>query len=491
LLRALNKTADFWDDIASPYDSQDHSFENVTKMSGLWPKYSKIDMDNFMTEMAKGTLFPNITDMMVRNRIQKHVASSDCRIPTLLIIKAEVSALLSIVRRLRSALKNPGEVLYESAIWCGEEKIGDLQYHLCFLAAARACHHQDESILRRELTLILYGGISTAEAVTTDPMPELTELRLVSAPPHGVWKLDEISKGFYPKDFRTGDASRRDSKHEHLPLLLLLKHFFESFFGKFKTDVSLDIYLPSVKPTEQQPRARHASHSRDPSLLSGSSLYSGSQDAIQDSLSLAPTINHWRDSDAATLYDDKDSQYSQYSQDLEIQSSTAEEVVGSVGDIEDLNDKRLFNRSKRETDMWGPSIQKPQCFKNTDVSDDVKSTNDADRYFMPTDPASHLQDLIKTVPQSKRPELIDVEKDPHLSHFAWVEPYVQRSPRESRSGAINWKTGAASLPSEASEDSLAKEIREILKLRLDVCLGHSCLRLVVVDADQVSQTRCS
>lgn len=93
LLRALDRTSNFWDDIASLCGSQDYSFEDVEKMSGLWPKNSGIDRENFEASMTNNTLFPNITDTVVRNRIQEKVATMNCRVPTLSVIQAEASAL--------------------------------------------------------------------------------------------------------------------------------------------------------------------------------------------------------------------------------------------------------------------------------------------------------------------------------------------------------------------------------------------------------------
>lgn len=477
LLRALDRTSNFWNDIASLCGSQDYSFEDVEKMSGLWPKNSKRDRDNFQTSMTNNTLFPNITDTVVRNKIQEKVATMDCRVPTLLIIQAEASALRSIVSRLNSALESRGAVLHQSAIIFAKKEISDLQYFICFLAAARACHHESEPVLEQEVKATLHGDTSTLEAVTMDSILEPTELRLVSAPPYGVWKLDYISEGFYLKNLRSWDASL---KEDELELLLLLKDFFESFFGGIKMDVSPKFYSPSVKTTEQQSRARHVSDSANLSCLplNDSRPSSGSLDAIQNSTSSVPTVNCWLESEVATLYDEKDSVYSQ---DSEIQISTAEAVVRSgerprfpsfKSSTSPDSAPSLFDRSRRETDMWGFPTQKPRCFEDTNGFDDVESTNDANRYFMSSSPSSRLQDSIQRVHQSKRPEPIVISENSNVSQFAPVESCIDRVPSEHPT-----RLSSDSHPPAALEISLAEEIRSILDLRLDVCPDHNCLHL--------------
>lgn len=116
LLRALNRIANFWDDITSLSGLKDHRNEDIERITGLWPKVSKIDKELFVVGMTDKTLFPNVTETKARKRIQETVVAMDCRVPTLSIIQAEVRALLSIVGCLYSALKSCGGDLRESAI---------------------------------------------------------------------------------------------------------------------------------------------------------------------------------------------------------------------------------------------------------------------------------------------------------------------------------------------------------------------------------------
>lgn len=156
------------------------------------------------------------------------------------------------------------------------------------------------------MSLVLSGDTSIAEAGIIDrEILESVLLRRVSKPPRGVWKNKHIAKCFYLKTLRTCDA---DSMNENLPLLLLVKDFFETFFGGIKM-VSPEVYLRSVEITGQHPRARHTCDSQSPSRLplDGLSFSSASPEAIHTLTSFALTVSQGHESNKTTLHDDTES----------------------------------------------------------------------------------------------------------------------------------------------------------------------------------------
>jgi len=231
LSRALNRIAEFWEGICR-HPSQILA-DTITdgEIKGLWPAYSSYDMKKFRNAMANKAdrIFPNITDPEERDCIKNKVEVLNYRVPSLWIAKSEARALQGIVDCLQMALSNHKAVLKDSAILLEENKTSDLQYYLCFLAAARACHHMDDSVLHKEVGSILYGKESYTAAIETKAtFRQSTDKRVVSAQGHGVWKCNDMSAGFHFETLRDFELRAKNSQ---LPILLLLKDFFESFFG--------------------------------------------------------------------------------------------------------------------------------------------------------------------------------------------------------------------------------------------------------------------
>ena len=246
LTYALNRTVLFWDEIASLCDSETHVLYDETtarRVAGLWPAWSMNDLDNLSVMMENETIFPFVEERQVRMKILRRIMTLEYRVPTLKIVIAEAK-MLEDMTTLLSRGKNI--TLNKSCISVNGlsiRKADKSQYNSCFLAAARACGHKDPRRLSDEVMKILCGEPQVNAA--KPPLGPETGKRIVSAPPNGIWKCSspfKIEEYFWLENTGSWDG-KTDPKE--LPMTLLVKDFFQSFFGSAKDNIVSDT-VPSV-----------------------------------------------------------------------------------------------------------------------------------------------------------------------------------------------------------------------------------------------------
>lgn len=229
LARFLDRAIRFWDDVASlckpEEDKVREDTETPSRIAGWWPECCQKDRTNLQEQMVgDNPIFPAVTDEK-RAQIGAKIRGLKYRVPSLYGIGVECRAISEISKRLKSC---ENIKLEKSILIVNGQTASSDQYRKIFLAAGRACYREDNTILKRNVARIFHNRPEELGTPDRELLDLTTIYSRVSAPPDGIWTLgvsplfqfdllDKLGKGHGPG--------------EKLRAALLIKDFFESFFG--------------------------------------------------------------------------------------------------------------------------------------------------------------------------------------------------------------------------------------------------------------------
>lgn len=239
LTRCFSRLIDFWEELAELVTSKECIYRDIktaSRIAGRWPAQCEVDRRYIEARFKckDNPIFPLVKSNNSRLLLQEKLQTTDHRIPSLGTVIAEAHTLKQITQTLQRALV--GGNLQNSQIYWNDQPVSQSQYLDCFLAGARALGRSDTVSLTKELNLIL----SIDRPIPSPPnrhVPQsvFAQYRKVSAYPYGVWS----SRNLYTvNDFFQPDMILQQTKDtcttvpEELPLLLLLRDFWEGFFDK-------------------------------------------------------------------------------------------------------------------------------------------------------------------------------------------------------------------------------------------------------------------
>jgi len=239
LARCFCRLIDFWEELAELVTLKECIYKDIktaSRIAGRWPAQCEVDRryievcfkckDNF--------IFPLVRSNNSRLLIQEKVQIIDHRISSLSIVIAEAHTLKQITQTLQRTLV--GGNLKNSEIYWNDQPVSHSQYIDCFLAAARTLSHSDTVSLTKELDQILNIGRSIPSPQHRHvPQCVSAQYRKVSAHPHGVWsnRNSYIVNDFFQQDTIIQRKNyTRTTVSEELPLLLLVRDFWEGFFDQ-------------------------------------------------------------------------------------------------------------------------------------------------------------------------------------------------------------------------------------------------------------------
>ena len=236
----LNRLLEFWEGVyllANSNDSVHKDTQTASCIGGLWPLMCEDDKDKIQEFIRQRKLFPSIKDPNERANIEKKILELEYRVPNFSVVVSESGAFLQIARLLSSILKKKGMgySLEESKIFWQGKLANKFQYFYCFLEATRANKanktNTDDKNLRHifELSKDFHPSLTGSLDATT---LETSKLRRVSSYPYGIWNdfSDSITRIFDHRVFWNLHV-KHDEKPKELPLCLLTRDFFGSFFS--------------------------------------------------------------------------------------------------------------------------------------------------------------------------------------------------------------------------------------------------------------------
>ena len=239
LIRSFSRLIDFWEELAdlvTPKECIYKDIKTASRIAGRWPAQCEVDRRYIEARFKckDNPIFPLVKSNKSRLLIQEKLQTIDHRIPSLSTVIAEAHTLKQITQTLQRALVDGN--LENSEIYWNDRAVSQSQYLNCFLAAARALGHSDTVSLTKELDQIL----NTDRPVPSPqhrhvPQSVFAQYRKVSAYPHGVWSSRNpyTVNDFFQLDiiFRQNIGTCTTGPEE-LPLLLLVRDFWEGFFDK-------------------------------------------------------------------------------------------------------------------------------------------------------------------------------------------------------------------------------------------------------------------
>jgi len=239
LTHCFSRLIDFWDELAELVTHKECIFKDIktaSRIAGRWPAQCEVDRRYIEARFKckDNPIFPLVKSNKSRLLIQEKLQTVDHRIPSLSTVIAEAHTLKQITQTLQRALV--GGNLENSEIYWNDQPVSQSQYLCCFLAAARALGHSDTVSLTKELDQIL----NIENSISSPPhrhvsQSVIAQYHKVSAYPYGVWSSRNpytVNEFFQQDTIFQQKNDTCTTVSEELPLLLLVRDFWEGFFDK-------------------------------------------------------------------------------------------------------------------------------------------------------------------------------------------------------------------------------------------------------------------